>query len=122
MIAVNVLSASVTAVFVPFNTRGTSKFAGIATAFAGVERSARTSVAILTELHLHRGRRIADAGESIQIRIERRTATVDAVEVERRRPHVVDRRRVLRRIDRRRHVERDVVIDELTEVRVARRE
>jgi len=36
MIAVNVLSASVTPVFVPFSTRGTSKFVGVAAALAAV--------------------------------------------------------------------------------------
>ena len=120
MMAVNVLSGSVTVVFVPFSTRGTSKFVGVATAFAASCGPPGPAVAVLPELHPHRGRRLANAGEAIEVRIERGPATIHAVEIERRRPHVVDRVRVLRRIDRRRHIERDVVIDELAEVRVAR--
>ena len=95
MIAVNVLSASVTDVRAVEHARDV-EVRRHHRRVGRRARSARAEIAILPELHPDGRRRNSASGERIEIRIERGAAAVHAVEVERRRPHVVDRRRVLR--------------------------
>ena len=77
---------------------------------------ARQVVEHVQELHAA----VARVGPLIQERLVRGARAVDRVEVQARRAEVDQRERVVELLQLRARVERDVVIDELAEVRVAR--
>jgi hypothetical protein len=82
---------------------------------AGAARSARSNIAVGTQLELDR-RRGAGGGEGVEERVQAWPAAVERVKVERGAAHVVHGVRVDRGIKRGRNVERNVVVDELPEI------
>ncbi len=56
---------------------------------------------------------------AIEIGLIRRTAAVDVVEIERRRPEILERVRIVLALQAADRVERNVVVDELAEIRVS---